>query len=367
MHRLKPHTLRTDGRAVEALLILLKHLTAHARWVFASLLLLYAVSGIRTIQPHEQALLSRFGRLQPQVHGPGLLFGMPEPFDKVLRFDTGKDLAVPMDRWAADGVKIGDPDQQVTLTDAQMVDKMRNSSTSGSVFPEYPDIEGKALDPVTRGYTLTSDFNVIQGRFVLRYRISQPFPYAAAGERIENLLERLAFRALTRQLAGRRIDGSLTSARRELAEAAAREVADEAARLNLGIRVSGIDIRELMPPSQVLAAFEDVTNAKQFEKTLYENARQYQAATMSKSEGEAASILSRAEGHAAGLVAAAEGEGGAFVALTEHYKQQPQLVAGRLLRETLDTVMSRIRSRTLLPADQARPSLILEPSPEYSR
>ena len=51
-----PSPLRQDGHLVEALLLFLKQLTAHARWVFAVLLLLYAVSGIRTIQPQETAV-----------------------------------------------------------------------------------------------------------------------------------------------------------------------------------------------------------------------------------------------------------------------------------------------------------------------
>ena len=366
-HPKKPQNHRTEGRVVEALLILLKNLTAQARWVFVILLLLYAISGIRTIQPQEQALLMRFGQLQPKVHGPGLLFGLPEPFDKVLRFETGKDLALSLDRWALDTVKIQDPDKPLEFTDAQMLEKMKNSTAGGSVYSEYAEVARKALDPVSRGYSLTSDFNIIQGRFVLRYRIADPFRYASSGDRINELLERLGYRALTRQLAERRIDVSLTSDRRELATAASLEVQRESARLEIGVTISGMDIRELSPPSQVLAAFEDVTNAKQFEKTLFENARQYHSTTLSESESEAASILFRAQGYTAGLVATAHGECSAFTSLLVNYRQQPDLVSNRLLGETLDTVMGRIRSRTLLPADQARPALLLEPSPEYAR
>jgi len=364
IRRKKTYTLRNEGRAVEALLILLKNLTAHARWVFVILLLLYAVSGIRTIQPQEQALLLRFGKLEPQVHGPGLLFGLPEPFDRVIRFETGKDIALALDRWAIDHKKIGDPDQAIVFTDAQMVDKMKNSSVGGSVFSEYPKIDGTALDPVTRGYSLTADFNLIQGRFVLRYRISDPFRYVSSGEHIGVLLEKLGYRAITRQLASRNIDASLTSDRAAVASAAAQEVQQEATRLQLGVNISGIEIRELSPPSQVIASFEDVTNAKQFGKTLYENARQYESSTLSQSKGEAASILLRAEGHAAGLLATAQGEASSFSSLLVNYKLQPKLVADRLLSETLNTVMGRIVSRTLLPSDKTRPSVIIEPSPE---
>lgn len=361
---MKKHPLRNEGRSVEALLILLKYLTAHARWVFAVLLLFYAVSGIAVVQPQEQALRLRFGRLQPEVHGPGLLLSLPEPFDRVLRFETGKDIALSLDAWAIGMEKISDPDKAIVFTDAQMVEKARSGGRGGAVFSEYPEIDGKALDPVRHGYSVTSDFNVIQGRFVLRYRIAEPFRHASAGDRIDALLSRLCYRAITRQLAARKIDSSLTSDRRELAVGAAEEIRSEAERLRLGITVSGLEIRELSPPSQVLAAFEDVTNARQFGKTLYENARQYHSSAISQSEGEAAAILQRAKGHAAGLIAAAQGEASAFRAILGEYQRQPKLVGDRLLRETLDTVMGRINSRTLIPAAQGRPSVILEPSPQ---
>ena len=360
------HSLRTDGRAVEALLLLFKQLTAHARWVFAALLALYAFSGIRMIQSHEQALLVRFGRIQPQVHGPGLLVGMPEPFDKVLRFETGKEVGLDLDRWKTTGAKIGDPNKAIEPSNEQLVAGLKENR-GGAALTKFPEIAGKTLDPVVHGYSLSADLNVVQGCFQLRYRIEDPFHYIAAGDKIEELLSRLTYRALSRQMASRKIDASLTSERREVAEGAARDVQEDATTLDLGIRVSGIDIRELTPPSQVIAAFEDVTNAKQFAKTLFENSRQYESEQTAKAEGEAASILHRAEAHASGLVAVAEGEASSFGDLLARYRLQGDLVSRRLLRETLDTVMDHAQSRTLLPVDRAQPSLLLEPSPQMSR
>lgn len=362
----RKHTLRTDGRAVEALLLLFKSLTAHARWVFAALLVLYALSGIRMIESHEQALLVRFGRIQPQVHGPGLLIGMPEPFDKVLRFETGKELGLDLDGWKTTGTKIGDPDKAIELTNEQLVTGLREHR-GGAAQTQYPEIQGKTLDPVVHGYSLSADLNVVQGRFQLRYRIEDPFRYMSAGDRIGELLSRLTYRALSRQVVSRMIDASLTSERRELAEGAARDVQEEATTLGLGIRVAGIDIRELTPPSQVIAAFEDVVNARQFAKTLFENSRQYDSEQIAKAEGEAASIIHRAEAHSSGLIAEAEGEASSFRDLLARYRLQGELVSRRLLRETLDTVMDRAQSRTLIPVECAEPSLLLEPSVPLAR
>lgn len=359
-----PTSLRDEGHVVEALLLFLKQLTAHARWAFASLLLLYAVSGIHTIQPQQTALVRRLGRLQPHLHQPGLLVGLPRPFDEVLLFETGKDTSLPLDAWALIGTKIGDPDKQIEPTNEELIQQMNSRDVEGAKYPTY---EHTTLNPLDHGYTLTLDTNLIQGQFNLRYRIDDPFRYTIAGDRIEILLARLSYRALTAQLARRRIDTSLTDNRRDVAAEATKQVQAEASRLHLGVRITGLDIRALSPPAQVLAAFEEVTNARQFAKTMFENARQYDAETRTKFEGEAASILFRAEGYATGLVESARGEASSFTSLLGNYRLNPQLVSQRLLRETLDGVMGQVSSRTLLPMQQARPTVILEPAPEFAR
>lgn len=356
--------LRENGQFIEALLLFLKQLTAHARWVFAVLLLLYAFSGIRTIQPQETALVRRLGRLQPSLHGPGLLLGLPAPFDEVLRFDTGRDQSLLIEDWALVGGKIGDPDKLVEKSDAQLYQEIRTKEIEES---QRQTFEYTTLDPVRHGYTLTSDYNVIQGRFTLRYRITDPFAHASAGMDVETLLSRLTRRSLAIALAARKIDDSLTTGRAEVAAQAAAMLQKNAEDHQLGIRVSSIDILLLSPPSQVLMAFEEVVNARQFAKTLDENSRQYHGETITKHEGDAAAILQRGQSYSAELLAAARGEAGAFTAVLENYRRQPTLVARRLLRESLDSVMGRIYSRTLIPAEKAAPSILLEPSPEFSR
>lgn len=193
------------------------------------------------------------------------------------------------------------------------------------------------------------------------------FRFATTGDNVEKLLGELAYRALALQVAERPIDRSLTEDRRDLAEAAAREVAEMVEGLEIGVKVSGIDVVALGPPSQVMAAFEDLSNARQFAKTMFENARQYRDETVEKSRGEAESIVYRAEGYAAGLVGEAEGEAGAFVSMLEQYRRSPELVSRRLLGETLDTVYGTAYSRSLVPVDGAAPSLMIKPSPEFSR
>jgi len=52
----------------------------------------------------------------------------------------------------------------------------------------------------------------------------------------------------------------------------------------------------------------------------------------------------------------------AFTQMLAQPRRSPGLVSQRILRETLDTVLGGVQPRTLLPADEARPSFMLEPS-----
>ncbi len=253
------------------------------------------------------------------------------------------------------------------LTDAELTEAVQQSVNGGAAMPRYEVPADATLDPVRHGYSITSDFNIIQGRFSLRYRISAPFLYASAGADVIKLLEDLAYRAISAELASQPIDESLTSGRRDLATRAATSVQEQADHLRLGIRVTSLDVIELSPPSQVLASFEDVANARLYGKTMFENSRQYREQAIAKSGGEASAVHSRAGSHGQKLTSEATGEAAAFTALLTEYQREGDLLSRRILRETLDTVMSNVHSRTLLPVEHAAPTLIVEPSPEYAR
>ncbi len=359
------HHRREQGRGVEALLIVLKQLTGHLRWVFAALLLVYAASGIRTVQPDQQVLVVRFGHLLADLHGPGLLLGLPSPFDRLLTFETGREFNLTLDQWAPTGEKTIGPDRTpAPLSDAGLEAlgiPLPGESSAASPSPA-PVVAG-SLDPVRHGYTLTRDFNLLQGRFALRYRITDPLHFTLCGEDAPPILERLTYQALSRQIGSRPIDASLTTDRQSISSAAAADVQRHADALNLGIRISGLDVVELSPPSQVLAAFEEVVSTRQSAKTLLESSRQYEAETLARTRGEASSLVLRAESDAATGISAARAEAASFEAMLIQYQRSPDLVSRRLLRETVDAAMGRVPSRTFVPAGGPAPSILVEPLP----
>ncbi|MFD2255710.1 protease modulator HflK [Luteolibacter algae] len=356
--------LREQGRMVEALLIFLKRLTPVAKWILTILLVIYGFSGIRTIQPSENALVMRLGKLQPRVHGPGMLIAMPSPFDEILVFQTDRDLSIDLDDWMATGEKRASFEQKREMTEAERKE-FTIEAGSGQMVTEK--LFGDFLDPIKDGYTVTGDTNVVQGLFTLRYRIAQPFEYFSAGETVRTLLSELTYQSLTHALAADNIDNSLTSERGKLIETVVRTVQKNADSLQLGVTITNVEIRSLTPPTQVLAAFEDVINARQFAKTLLESAAAHRDRVARATESEAAQMLSRTQAAANSIVATSTGEARAFEAFAEEFRKSPELNADRLYWDSVDSVMRNVNSRAILPSDRSTPTIMVEPSPEYLR
>ena len=88
MRRLAPPS--EIGQLAEPVARLLDGAWQRMHWWIATMAVLYALSGITVVKPDEVAVVLRWGRLVGdtpalQEHGPGLLFTLPRPIDRVVR------------------------------------------------------------------------------------------------------------------------------------------------------------------------------------------------------------------------------------------------------------------------------------------
>lgn len=350
---------------MEALLHTLRGLTPIAQGLCALLLVFYLCSGLRFVGPQESALVLRLGKLQPRVHGPGLLFTWPAPLDEVVLLATGGEHTLALDAWTSRGPRL---EQGRHFREATAEEKAAGVGQIGNQFlPIEVAPAGDSLDPVTDGYTLTGDWNVIQGRFSLRYRITDPVAHFRSADAAPALLEALAGRALSAELATRPIDLALTDGRDALAEAVRARIAADAERLALGLSPTAFELRELRPPTQVVAAFEEVTNARLQARTLTENAREYRERQLAAVRGSTDTVRRRSDGWARETVAASEGEAAAFRLLLTEYRRTPDLIAQRLYSETIGQVLRQAHSSTVLPPGESPPAVLLEPTADAQR
>jgi membrane protease subunit HflK len=324
------------------------------RWLLLGLVALYLGSGITRVAPNEDALVYRLGRLQRELHPPGLCFALPPPIDRVVKIPTRTQHELLLHAWAPEETAAtAGAAPAVTAPPQIPASLLAVMPQANAGLAATPPATGKGLHPVFDGYTLTGDANIVQARLTARYRIADPFAYAAAAqpEARDALIEGALLDAATAVLAQTKIDDALGSGLEAL-RTRVRELAQQRLEaLRLGVELVAFEVNALTPPIATAAAFADVTSAQVEARTTLEQARTYRAQTMPRAESESFRTRQQAGAEAREIVTRARGEAASFLALLAEHRAAPRLVEARLRAETLEQVLPRVKTKTLLPAD----------------
>ena len=227
------------GRLAAPLLRVLDGAWQRMHWWIALMALLYILSGVTVVRSDEVAVILRWGRLVGdtpalQAHGPGLLFAFPRPVDQVMRVQVKHVWEVPVNTLAAGPASASDDN---TPTDTP------------------------TLDPLTQGYALTGDQNIVHVTMVARYRVQDPGEWAFYGPRAEDVLRVEVTAAMVRSLGEMGVDRVLSDGRKELIAAAARRAQAGLDLAHSGLELSSLELTNLTPPMALADDFNAVQSA----------------------------------------------------------------------------------------------------------
>jgi membrane protease subunit HflK len=287
-------------------------------WWVAAMALLYALSGISVIQADEVAVVLRWGRLLGdtpalQQHGPGLLFALPRPIDEVVRVKARHVAQLPIETLSA-----------------------------GLAFAEL-------LDPLTVGYALTGDQNVVHVAMVARYRIRDPADWAFYGPPAEEILRVEVTAAMMRSLGEKGVDVVLSEGREALVAAATRRAQAGLDAAHAGLALVSLELIELRPPRALAADFEAVQSAFIEATTNRKNAQAYALDVVPSAQAAANAAAQAARAGAAAARARARGEAEAFLALAARVRADPKVVRVRLYRDAVERAFGNARSVRWVP------------------
>ncbi|MBK1882006.1 protease modulator HflK [Luteolibacter pohnpeiensis] len=340
------------------------------RWLLAGLGVFYFCSGITRVAPHEDAVIYRFGRLIPDVHPPGLLFALPEPIDRVVRIPTRTQHEVFLRAWAPDEESVvisagGMPSAPLRpgmIISGVSTATMNSDMAAAADFPIPP---GPGLHPYTRGYTLTGDVNLVQARFIARYRITDPISWLSHSSTADaaKFIDASFFDAATRVLAGMSVDDALGAGMESFRTKVLTLAQERLDALKLGVTLVAFEVNTLTPPEATVAAFAEVTSARVESRTLVENARTYRARVIPRAKSDSYRLRSDAEAAASQLLSRASAEAASFLALANEHTAAPLLLESRLKAETLEAVFPQIKTSTILPSDGGSIDLLLPGNP----
>jgi len=270
---------------------------------------LWLASGIYTVQPDEQGLVTRFGQLD-RTTGPGLRYHLPAPIEAVER--------VPVTR--VNRVEIGFRSAGQTTT------------TTTTRAGASRDVSDEAL-------MLTGDENIIDINFVVLWRIGSAADFRFNVRDPENTVKAAA-ESVMREIIGQTPIVEATTEGRRAIELRAREqlqvLMDE---YGTGILIDEVQLQKADPPAEVIDSFRDVQRAQADRERAQNEAEAFANDIIPRARGEAERVLQEAQAYRQEVTARATGEAQRFKSILAEYVKAEDVTARRLYLETMEEVL----------------------------
>ena len=279
--------------------------TAIAVVLVALLIAAGLLTSYYTIGAESEGVVLRFGRFLNTVE-PGLHFKIPFGVDEVIVVPTRRQLKLEF----------------------------------GFATPGYltnPVQTGE--DPAAEKSMVTGDLNAALVEWVVQYRIDDPKQFLFDVRNPGTTLRDLSEAAMREVVGDRTVDELITIGRQDIEVEALARMQDMAKRYNLGIRVDQVQLKNVNPPEQVQASFNEVNKAQQDRENAINIANGEYNKAVPKAKGEADQAIRAAEGYRFKRVNEAEGDAAAFTAVLEQYVKAPEITRTRLYLETMSEAL----------------------------
>jgi membrane protease subunit HflK len=188
---------------------------------------------------------------------------------------------------------------------------------------------------------LTGDENIADVKFRVIWQIdpAKPEDYAFNLRNPQDTVRAVAESAM-RELVGRSNFQKIITAERKNIEPAAQELLQNVLNsYHAGVLVLQVQLLQVDPPPQVIAAFKDVTASQQDQQRLSNEAEAYANKVVPEARGRAARIVQEAEGYRQQTVAEATGQVSRFNQIYDQYVKAPDVTRERLYLETMERVL----------------------------
>ena len=293
--------------------------------VMALLVCLFAVSGVFTVGPQEQAVKIFLGRPVGQgkdaLLGPGLHWSWPYPI--------GEYIKVPI---------------TAIQTVRSTVGWYATTPAQEAAGTEPPVMAGMPLNPLVDGSVLTGDKNIVHARATLTYHISDPVGYIFNFVNASNAVQAALDDALLQAASQFKVDDLLYRDVAGFKEALKKRVGELVETHNLGIELEECSV-ESRPPRQLQEAFNGVLDAEVKRGKVLNDARSYENQVLSRASADAQSLVNTAESERALAVNDIRSQADRFRELLPKYEANPKLFVQQRLSETLGRVLTNVQDK----------------------
>ena len=167
----------------------------------------------------------------------------------------------------------------------------------------------------------------------------------------------------------RTVDEVITIGRQDIEISALARMQELATRYKLGVRVDQVQLKNVNPPREVQASFNEVNKAQQDRENAINIANGDYNEAVPRARGQADQMIRGAEGYRFKRVNEAEGDIASFNFMLGQYIKAPEITRTRLYLETMGDVLPAMGPKIIIDESmkQLLPILPLSLKPETAR
>jgi membrane protease subunit HflK len=273
--------------------------TSGAILLLSIIAIIWIGSGFYIVNARERGVVLRFGKLA-EITMPGPRWHLPYPIEAVEIVDTAQN----------------------RLTEVGFRQNERSKQANEAAM-------------------LTSDKNIINVLFAVQYTITDPKAFLFnnnVGD--DQVFVRQIAESAMREVVGKTKVDSVLSESTKVANDAGVLMQGMLNRYQAGITVANVTIRQVQPPEQVQAAFNDAIKADQDRERQKNEGEAYFNDIVPKAKGGAARLMQEAEGYKQSITARAEGDASRFKQMVVEYNKAPGVTRDRLYLDAMQQIFS---------------------------
>ena len=293
-------------------------------WAVGALLLLgFLLDSSYTVEPHEQAVVLRFGKYYATTM-PGLHFKLPM-IDQVMKVSVEEHgLRLPF----------GASSTGENATSAEGIRQLEDETLM-----------------------LTGDLNTASVEWTVAWRVNEPsqylfrFPRDVKDEFATDLITFVSRTVMNRLVGDYSFDEVIGPKRSDIANEARGETQRILDAYACGITITALQMQRVIPPDRVKPAFDKVNAAIQDKQKLENEAESERNKLLPEARASRDKLIREAEGYASRKRAEAEGEIQALLAKYHAYQRAPEITRQRLYIEAMQELLQSVKDKTIIDAD----------------
>ncbi|MCC7431631.1 FtsH protease activity modulator HflK [bacterium] len=282
--------------------------------ILGIVVLIWFFTGVYKVDESERGVVLRFGKLS-QITNPGINYHLPFPIESVT---TPK------------------------VTEVKRIEIGFRTIDDGPPAT-YQSVPGESK-------MLTGDENIINAEVIVQYRISDPANYLFKVNDITGTLVDVSESALRQVIGSRVIDEALTDGKYVIQEETKKIIQEILNSYEAGIFIETVQLQDVNPPEEVIAAFKDVASAREEKQRVINEAEGYRSDIVPKARGKAEQEIVNAEAYKAERIAIAEGEAEKFNSIYQEYAKSKNVTKTRLYIESMEKVLPQMK-KTIIDKD----------------